>query len=329
MNDHPGISIIIAVLNEEEYISECLHSLLEQTYPGKTEIIVVDGGSTDKTLEIVEEFQLSKQNIRILKNSKKIQAAGRNLGIRNSIYEFIAYIDGHSYADRNWLKRLYMTYAEIKKTNSKVIGIGSKYFNANNTKFTKASEALFRSFLAGAGKEHFLNMKNVSLTNNAYACLYDKHLLFECGLYDAELKIGEDIELNQRITKLGYDLYIDPQAITFYYRREKFSQLFTQQFKYGFWRWRVMRKLRYFSFNPFIPLIFVLALITMLILSFFGKPYIWVFANFLFYYLLIVFLFSALSASSKNANIFIVMYMTILLHISYGLGILAGFFRRN
>lgn len=329
MNEYPGISIIVAVLNEEKYISECLHSIAGQTYPGKTEIIVIDGGSTDKTIEIVEEFQLRKQNIRILKNPKKIQAAGRNLGLKNSVYEFAAYIDGHSYADKNWLERLYATYSEIKKTNPKIIGVGSKYFNANNTKFTKASEALFRSFLAGAGKEHFLNIREVSKTNNAYACLYDKHLLFECGLYDEELKIGEDIELNQRITKLGYDLYIDPQAITFYYRREKFSQLFTQQLKYGFWRWKVMRKLRLFSFNPFIPLLFIIILTTLLILSFFGQPYIWVLANFLFYYLLVVLLFSALSASSKNANIFIVMWMTVILHISYGLGVFAGFFRRN
>lgn len=72
-NEFPGISIIVAVYNEEKFIRNCIESLLQQTYPGETEIIISDGGSTDDTCKIVREMQKLHPQIKLVHNKKKYQ----------------------------------------------------------------------------------------------------------------------------------------------------------------------------------------------------------------------------------------------------------------
>lgn len=66
------IAIIIPTLNEEKFISRCINSILKQSFDfEKMDVMVVDGGSTDKTVEIVKSYQKLYKNIRLLENKKK------------------------------------------------------------------------------------------------------------------------------------------------------------------------------------------------------------------------------------------------------------------
>jgi len=100
------ISVVMPVLNEEKYIRDCLHSILDNTVLPK-EIIVCDGGSVDRTVEIVKEFP----NIIILDNVHKTAASGRNIGIEHASGEIIAFTDGDCYVDNTWIEQIQQCFS--------------------------------------------------------------------------------------------------------------------------------------------------------------------------------------------------------------------------
>lgn len=98
----PLVSIIVPTYNDEKYISETINSILSQTYKN-FEIIVVDDCSTDKTVVILDSF--NDPRIRIFKNSSNMGTAySRNLAIRESKGEYIAFLDGDDLWDVNKLE---------------------------------------------------------------------------------------------------------------------------------------------------------------------------------------------------------------------------------
>ena len=98
------VSVIIPTYNRENFISECVQSVLAQTVPAR-EIIVVDDGSTDGTYNILSDFGFNsistqKTVLRYFFQENRGVSAARNLGIREARSEFIALLD----SDDLWLK---------------------------------------------------------------------------------------------------------------------------------------------------------------------------------------------------------------------------------
>lgn len=100
---NPSISIIIPTLNAEKPLLECLRRVSDQDYPkNKIEIIIADGGSTDKTRQIAEKFKAI-----IVENKLKTGEAGKAAGLKAANNEIICLIDSDNYLpDKNWLKRM-------------------------------------------------------------------------------------------------------------------------------------------------------------------------------------------------------------------------------
>ena len=78
------ITILIPTYNEEQYIERCIESVLKFKLPNKckTEIFIIDGGSTDQTVNQIKKYKYN--NLELLHNEKKIQSAAINIGIKNS-----------------------------------------------------------------------------------------------------------------------------------------------------------------------------------------------------------------------------------------------------
>jgi succinoglycan biosynthesis protein ExoA len=102
----PFVSIIVPVYNEAAYIKQCLESILRNEYPrDRFEILVIDGGSTDGTHEIIEQMAKQYPQIIILKNYKRIQSVAMNIGIRNSRGEIIIRMDAHTLYAPDYIHR--------------------------------------------------------------------------------------------------------------------------------------------------------------------------------------------------------------------------------
>ena len=102
----PKVSVIIPLYNLEKYIIKCLNSVINQKL-NEIEIIVVNDGSTDNSLQIVENFAKNKNQILILNQINRGLSEARNTGIKYSKGEFIYFIDGDDYLNENCLFDLY------------------------------------------------------------------------------------------------------------------------------------------------------------------------------------------------------------------------------
>ncbi len=97
------ISVIIPTLNSEEYLQECLESIVAQEFPRKNiEILIIDGGSKDNTLKIAKRYPT-----KIYRNPLKTGETGKAIGLRHAKYELLAFIDSDNILpSRDWFKRM-------------------------------------------------------------------------------------------------------------------------------------------------------------------------------------------------------------------------------
>lgn len=105
--DKIKISVIVPVYNTEEFLADCLNSILNQTLD-KIEIICVDDGSTDNSLEVLNSFAGNFNNIHVFTKENGGSGSARNLGLKHAKGEYIAFLDSDDYMiDENALSYLY------------------------------------------------------------------------------------------------------------------------------------------------------------------------------------------------------------------------------
>ncbi len=102
----PIFSIIIPVFNVEKYLSECLDSIFQQEFT-LYEVICINDGSTDKSYNILIDYQHKFPQLKIFSQENQGQSVARNHGVQESIGEYILFIDGDDWADKNILSILY------------------------------------------------------------------------------------------------------------------------------------------------------------------------------------------------------------------------------
>lgn len=119
------VSVILPVYNMELYISECLDSLLNQSLKD-IEIICINDGSTDNTLEILQNYQQKDHRIKIINQENKGAGYARNIGIKYAEGEYLSFLDSDDFFDKDMLK---LSYEKSKKTNSDICIYGATLFD--------------------------------------------------------------------------------------------------------------------------------------------------------------------------------------------------------
>lgn len=124
----PAISVLIPVYNVEEYLEECVESVLKQSHQD-FEIILVDDFSTDKSRTICENLKSKDNRIRTIYHSKnKGVSASRNTCLRAAIGKYIAFVDSDDLIKPDYLKEMYDI---AEKTNADVVATGGREYRQN------------------------------------------------------------------------------------------------------------------------------------------------------------------------------------------------------
>lgn len=122
------VSVILPIYNMEKYLEQCLDSLINQTL-NKIEIICINDGSTDNSLEILQQYQAKDHRIKIINQENRGAAVSRNIGINIAEGEYLSFLDSDDFFDKNMLKE---AYQKAKITNSDIC-IYESYLYDNNT----------------------------------------------------------------------------------------------------------------------------------------------------------------------------------------------------
>lgn len=200
MKKLPFVTIVVIVLNMKNELYQCLKSIESLDYPrDKFEVLVIDGGSNDGTLDICKNF-----SVKCLIEEKKGRGLARNIGIKNSKGEIIAFVDADCRVTRNWL----MVHAK-NHMNKSVGAVGGAVINplmsiSNKFALTNHYE-YFAEFDENIPKKMIYHV----CTSNAS---FKKNTIEEAGFFDDTLDAYEDFELCNRITQIGSKLFFDPDA---------------------------------------------------------------------------------------------------------------------
>lgn len=116
------LSIIVPVYNVEQYLAKCLNSLINQTLID-IEIICVNDGSTDKSLEILQAFSKQDSRIKVFNQKNQGQSVARNLAIQNATGEYLGFVDSDDWVDLDYFEKLYNT---AKNHNADIACAGFK-----------------------------------------------------------------------------------------------------------------------------------------------------------------------------------------------------------
>ena len=103
---NPKVSVIVPVYNVERYLRRCLDSLVNQTLE-EIEIILINDGSTDGSLSILEEYALKDSRIRVINQENQKQGAARNNGLKVAQGEYVGFVDSDDWVDEDFLEKLY------------------------------------------------------------------------------------------------------------------------------------------------------------------------------------------------------------------------------
>jgi len=322
------VSIIIPAYNEEKYISDCLDSVLGFDYPQELlEVFVVDGMSKDKTREIVtEKYCKLHSNIKLIDNPERTAPFAFNAGINNSHGEYIIIIGAHSAYSVDYVKNLVAWHKKLDAYN--VGGVMITDIRNKNKKTNAIEKVLSNKF--GVGNATFrTGTKEVKPVDTvAYGC-YKRECFDKFGLFNVKLTRNQDIEFNKRIINAGGKIYLVPNAECRYFARETFSGIAKNNFENGMWNILTVFYTKDFSslsLRHFIPLFFVLSILLPAIASLF-----WIYLIFLsiasaVLYLALISVIS-LKINDKETSYIYLFWTFIVLHISYGIGSLAGIFR--
>ncbi len=320
------ISIIIPIYNEEQYIKDCIDSIINSDYPkDKLELLLIDGMSSDNTREIVKEYQEQNDFIKLLNNPQKFAPHAMNIGVKNSRGEYIFIVSAHAQYAKDYFSKL---VGYMQKLNADCVGGVLKTEVKNrNKKSNSIKEVLTHKF--GVGNADFRTgvkeLKEVDTV--AFGC-YKKEVFKKYGLYDEQLVRNQDIELNKRIINGGGKIYLVPDVECTYYARENFKALAKNNFSNG--KWNILtayytKTLNSLSLRHFVPLIFLLSLLIPTLVAFFAPQLIYLALLSLGSYLALVIMLS-LKLRDKENSFFYLLASFLVLHLSYGIGSLIGIF---
>jgi len=309
------ITVLCPTYNEAEYIEKVLNFFINAKPPDK-ELLIIDGGSNDGTKEIVNDWTNKYSKIHLLENENKYVPFALNIGIRNSTGDPIIRMDAHTEYSADYFEKIIKTF---KDTGADIVGGPMNAVGKTNFQIAVA-QATSTVFGVGDSKIHKGRYKGES--DHVYLGAWRRKLFDEIGYFDERLKRNQDDEFHYRARSLGKRIYLNPEIESYYYPRSSLSKLIKQFIQYGLFKPIVLRKIKSeIKLRHLIPSLFSIYILS-LSLVFLSK----------FYLLpLMIYMFTDLIFSLKQKNgIKIVVYSMLIypsIHLSYGIGFLAGLFK--
>jgi succinoglycan biosynthesis protein ExoA len=251
-----SVCVAIPALNEERHIANVIHSLVASGGELVREIIVADGGSTDRTKEIVEALAKEDNRIRLIHNPGRIQSAALNMIIAETTAPIFLRADAHCEYAHDYVPQCVRA---LLRTGARNVG-GCQRFIAI-TSFQLAVSVASRSFLGSAGAKYRDLDFDGPVDTVFLGCFHTKDLR-SLGGYSPKFRINEDGELNNRIRevfrndqvtnqdaelneRLAKDgksvaIYLCRDIHVWYYPRTNLKGLSRQYFNYGRGRWQTL-----------------------------------------------------------------------------------------
>ena len=211
-NCHPLISVIIPIYKVEDYLCECIDSVLEQTYQN-LEVILVDDGSPDNCGVICDDYATKDPRIKVVHKENGGLSDARNAGLGVSTGDYIWFVDSDDWISQDAFP---IIFSEIENEDFEMLGFSYQDYNDENETFglTSASNMISMS----NGLEYIEH--NGYFEPTAWAYIYKRSFLQQHGLKFKVGMIHEDDHFNLRAFSVVRKIKKINKVLYYYRRRE-------------------------------------------------------------------------------------------------------------
>jgi len=320
----PSVSIIIPCYNEQDTINKLLEAIYAQTFPrADLELIIADGLSTDGTRAEIAAFADAHPDLHIAMadNPAKSIPSALNCALRESQGEIIVRLDAHSVPYPDYIERC---VADLQAGQGENVG-GVWEIHPGASGWMAESIAQAASHPLGVGDALYRRAGKASEVDTVPFGAFKRELLALIGFFDESLLTNEDYEFNARIRKSGGKVWLDPAIRSVYFARPTLAELARQYSRYGFWKWRMLRRYpETLRWRQGLPPLFVLSLIVGAILAVFLPVFRLLLAAELVVYCIALLTAGVIAAIRQNRAFLIVglPFAIATMHISWGAGFL-------
>jgi glycosyltransferase involved in cell wall biosynthesis len=301
--DHT-VSVIVPVKNEGSNIEKCLEAIFNQTLK-PFEVIVVDGHSTDNTVENALKFA-----VKVYYEDYHTRAGANKVGVENAQGTFIAFTDADCIPQNDWVECL------TKEFDESIVGVGGSIINIGNGLWEDSINLAMSTFFGSANSVQGRLFKSKKYVKSISGCnsMYRRSDIIKSGGFNVKLQTAEDTDLNNNMLRLGKLLYT-PQAVILHDHKRGLKDFRKRMQQYGYGR----AKSRLWDLQVIPP---ILGLMLACSLAF--TPLIFVpMAG--IYMVILVFMGLKFSLSKKDVRyLFSVPCVYIIEHLFYSLGFFKG-----
>lgn len=261
-------SLIIPVRNERDFIIPCLESLLRFRDKEQDEVLLIDGCSSDDTLQLVARH--FESDVKVLHNQNKSFAAAVNIGIRASQGEFVLIIGAHAVYPPNYVSHCISLLSEYGADNAG----GRLGIRATNDSTLSNGIVYVLSNPFGVGKSRFriaaLNSGVLKNMETVFGGCYRRALFDEIGMLDERLLRTADKAFNRKLIRNKGSIVMDTSLTVMYFPRTQLSQFVRDAFRSGYWAGAPLAIIQYptIARRQLMPAAFVLSIVGLCALSF-------------------------------------------------------------
>jgi succinoglycan biosynthesis protein ExoA len=235
----PSVLLVIPTLNEAENIAAVIATVAADfDFDGQSKIVVVDGGSTDRTRDIVRTLMATNPGIVLQHNPQRLQSAAVNLAVRKygGDLDVLIRCDAHARYPRDFVSRL---VAMLEQTNCDAVVVP---MDSVGERCTGRAIGWLADSVVGSGGSAHRGGRGSGYVDHGHHAAFRLATFRIVGGYDESFGCNEDAELDARQRAIGATIYLDGSNRIVYHPRNSLAGLWRQYMGYGKGRSRTMRK---------------------------------------------------------------------------------------
>jgi succinoglycan biosynthesis protein ExoA len=237
MQEWPGVSVVMPVLNEERHLESAVAGVLGQDYPGELEVVLAVGPSRDATRAIADALATADPRVRVIDNPAARTPHALNLGIAAARHDVIVRVDGHGMLADGYVRRAVELLEETGAAN-----VGGVMDAQGSTPFEEAVAAAYTTKLGLGGSTFHLAESQAGPAETVFLGVFRREALLAVGGFDETLHRAQDWELNHRLLASGRLIWFSPELRVTYRPRSTVLALAKQMYDTGKWRREVIRR---------------------------------------------------------------------------------------
>lgn len=232
---HGLVSVVVPARNEETTIGGCLDTVLAQDY-SDLEVLVVDGGSTDATREVVTARAARDPRVRLLDNPEQVVPTALNHAVAAARGRWLVRVDAHATIPSGYVRR-----AVEHLASGRWGAVGGRKDGVGRTAAGRAIAAAMGSRF-GVGNSTYHHGTRPRTVEHVPFGAYPMSLVRSLGGWDTDLAVNQDFEFDHRVLEAGHEILFDPELVIDWECRQSVRDLYRQYRRYGQGKTEVMRR---------------------------------------------------------------------------------------